>query len=294
MSSYSAEAPGHSLLVLGGIRSGKSRLAEAMFGESEPVRYIATSPDPADDESWAARLAVHQERRPAAWHTEEIGAEPQTLAGLLAEAKPDEVILVDDLGGWLNAILQAGGDWSDPTLADPAIDELAGAVRACPARLVLVGPEVGLTVAPATEAGRTFADANGTLNQKVAEACDAVALAVAGQLAWLRGGPPVTEPGARRPFTVDTVKASATEMPEDLAMPELQPGMDLPMPDEEASVEAVDRLATLDFPGTGLGRLVPVIRFAAAAQAVPDPRPWQSPRVLLLRGDHFGGAAAGD
>jgi adenosyl cobinamide kinase/adenosyl cobinamide phosphate guanylyltransferase/NaMN:DMB phosphoribosyltransferase len=284
----------HRVLIVGGIRSGKSRLAEELLGDVDPVRYIATSPDPGDDESWAARLAVHRERRPATWHTEEIGAEPQALAGLLADAKPDEVVLVDDLGGWLNALLQAGGDWSDPTTADAAIDELAGAVRACPARLVLVGPEVGLTVAPATEAGRTFADANGTLNQKVAEACDAVALAVAGQLAWLRGGPPVTDPGARRPFTVDTVKASRTEVPADLSMPDLQPGMDLPMPDEQASVDAVDRLSTLDFAGTGLGRLVPLIRFAAATQAVTDPRPWQSPRVLLLRGDHFGGAAAGD
>ena len=46
--------------------------------------------------------------------------------------------------------------------------------------LVLVSPEVGLTVVPATEAGRRFADALGELNQRLAAACDRVVLVVAG------------------------------------------------------------------------------------------------------------------
>jgi adenosylcobinamide kinase/adenosylcobinamide-phosphate guanylyltransferase len=47
--------------------------------------------------------------------------------------------------------------------------------------LVLVSPEVGLTVVPATASGRRFADELGTLNQRVAAVCDRVVLVVAGQ-----------------------------------------------------------------------------------------------------------------
>jgi adenosylcobinamide kinase/adenosylcobinamide-phosphate guanylyltransferase len=40
---------------------------------------------------------------------------------------------------------------------------------------------VGLTVVPATESGRRFADQLGSLNQRLAAVCDRVVLVVAGQ-----------------------------------------------------------------------------------------------------------------
>ena len=54
--------------------------------------------------------------------------------------------------------------------------------------LLLVSPETGLSVVPATEAGRRFADALGTLNQRLAAACDRVVLIVAGQPVILKAG----------------------------------------------------------------------------------------------------------
>src|SRR5690606_13262301 len=77
------------------------------------------------------------------------------------------------------------------------------------------------------------------------------------------------------------------------AEPEFKVGMDLPMPDEDAGSAALERLGTLDFAGAGLGHLDRVVRFAAATQSDPVPVPWRSARVLLLHGDHAGGAAAG-
>jgi nicotinate-nucleotide--dimethylbenzimidazole phosphoribosyltransferase len=71
------------------------------------------------------------------------------------------------------------------------------------------------------------------------------------------------------------------------------PGMELPMPAEEAAAEARTRLATLDVSGAGLGELARIVVFAAGAQARPSPLPWRRPRLLLLHGDHAGGAAAG-
>src|SRR6185503_15356158 len=142
------------VLVLGGIRSGKSEFAETLVSTTGPVAYLATAAGAGgDDPAWAARLATHRGRRPRHWSTEEFGADPYGLALRLSAAKPDESLLVDDLGGWLTAVLDLAGDWSDPAAADDAIDALASGVTDCPgALLVLVSPEVGLSVVPATEA----------------------------------------------------------------------------------------------------------------------------------------------
>src|SRR5438477_12102643 len=155
------------VLVLGGIRSGKSALAEALVADVERVRYVATSLVCTEDPDWSKRLAAHRARRPATWSTEEVGDDPDRLATLLTEASDDDVLLVDDLGAWLAAGLAAdrAGDVSS------AIETLVNAIQDCPAeRLVVVAPEVGLSVVPATAAGLAFADASGTLNQRVASA----------------------------------------------------------------------------------------------------------------------------
>ncbi len=54
------------VLVTGGVRSGKSTYAEALFGEEPAVAYVAPGPL-RDDADWAARVARHQERRPEHW-----------------------------------------------------------------------------------------------------------------------------------------------------------------------------------------------------------------------------------
>ncbi len=56
-----------------------------------------------------------------------------------------------------------------------------GAVDGFGGPLVLVSPEVGLSVVPATESGRRFADELGMVNQRLAAQCDRVVLVVAGQ-----------------------------------------------------------------------------------------------------------------
>lgn len=169
-------------LVLGGIRSGKSQWAETAVtraaGDNGPVRYLATGPAADNDPAWARRVGAHQARRPAHWHTVETG---DLVAVLAADPQePGTATLVDDIGGWLTATMDRLDAWTGSPVT-PEVDALVAAVDAFTAPLVLVSPEVGLTVVPATEAGRRFADELGTLNQLLAAVCERVVLVVAGQ-----------------------------------------------------------------------------------------------------------------
>src|SRR4051812_45647172 len=94
-------------LVLGGIRSGKSDLAERLAGgvPDDRVRYLATARDDGTDAEWSARIAAHRDRRPAGWATVEVGAGARALIDALAAVEPDQSVLVDDLGTWLAGAL---------------------------------------------------------------------------------------------------------------------------------------------------------------------------------------------
>lgn len=166
-------------LVLGGIRSGKSRWAEDALAEAlpaqQPVCYLAPGPTGVGDADWAQRVAVHRSRRPANWST----VETDDIASQLRDC-PDTPTLVDDLGAWLTCTLDRHHAWDGGSVAAP-IEAMLAAIGAFGSPLVLVSPEVGLTVVPATASGRRFADELGSLNQRVAELCDRVVLVVAGQ-----------------------------------------------------------------------------------------------------------------
>jgi adenosylcobinamide kinase / adenosylcobinamide-phosphate guanylyltransferase len=165
-------------LVLGGIKSGKSRWAETAIAESlapgEPVRYLATGSVADTDPAWLRRIALHRDRRPGHWSTVESHDIPTHLRQPAAAAT-----LVDDVPGWLTAILDRRGWESGSVSAD--IDELLDAVSSFDPPLVLVSHEVGLTIVAATASGRRFTDELGALNQHLAAVCDRVVLMVAGQ-----------------------------------------------------------------------------------------------------------------
>lgn len=166
-------------LVLGGIRSGKSQWAERSLATEPTVRYIATGNGADDDESWRHRVAEHRHRRPATWQTVETAEVADAL-----RIDPHTATLVDDIGAWLTGVLDRRG-W-DRGPVDSDADDLVAAVAAFAGALTLVSPEVGLTVVPATAAGRRFTDEIGIVNQRLAELCDRVVLVVAGQPMWVK------------------------------------------------------------------------------------------------------------
>lgn len=166
------------VLVTGGVRSGKSHHAESLL--TGPVTYVAPGPT-ADDADWAARIAAHQERRPADWTT----VESHDLVGVLATTPGD--MLVDCLGTWLTAVIDAAHAWEGDSdavhdLVLARTDEVVAALGRCETDVVLVTNEVGLGVVPEHRSGRLFRDLLGLVNQRVAAACDEVHLVVAGRV----------------------------------------------------------------------------------------------------------------
>lgn len=168
------------ILVTGGVRSGKSRHAEALLAGRDQVSYVAPGPVPtADDPDWAARVAEHQARRPAHWRTVETTH--------LADAVFDGgAVLVDCLGTWVTAVVDELDGWSaDPASWRPELDRRVDALLAAVGSsddIVLVTNEVGLGVVPSHASGRLFRDLLGTVNQRVAAVCDEVHLVVAGRV----------------------------------------------------------------------------------------------------------------
>ncbi len=160
-------------LILGGVRSGKSRLAERLASEGAgPVTYIATAT--AGDGEMAARIAAHRTRRPVHWGLVE---EPLHLAAALAaHAAPERCLLVDCLTLWLTNLLLA----EDATLCDREGAALLQVLPTLPGRIILVSNETTLGVMPLGALSRRFCDAAGQLHQDLAPLCDRVILAIAG------------------------------------------------------------------------------------------------------------------
>jgi len=166
----------HRTLVLGGVRSGKSRHAEDLLAAYPAVTYVATGGTRDGDVEWAQRIALHRERRPGSWTT----LETDDVATALADAT--QPLLVDCLGTWLTARLDAHKVWEGADLAPvhADIDDLLIAWRACEVPVVAVSNEVGSGVVPASASGRLFRDMLGIINSRVAAESESVALVVAG------------------------------------------------------------------------------------------------------------------
>jgi adenosylcobinamide kinase / adenosylcobinamide-phosphate guanylyltransferase len=162
-------------LVLGGARSGKSKLAESLARNEK--HYIATAQ--AFDAEMAQRIAQHQTQRGQGWVTHEEQFDlPQKLAEIDAAGR---FILVDCLTLWLSNLILADRDWQRPT------KELCDALQRVAGDVVLVSNEVGLSIVPENKLGRLFRDAQGIVNQRVAAVADHVVFVAAGLPLVLKG-----------------------------------------------------------------------------------------------------------
>jgi len=169
-------------LILGGIRSGKSKLAESLAIKSGlPVTYIATAT--ALDDEMRDRIALHRLHRPADWHTLE---EPIALAQALKDhAANGHCILVECLTLWLTNLICNN---QQRLLQEKT--QLIELVPQLPGTIIFVSNEVGLGVIPSGQLSRQYCDEIGLIHQALANLCDNVTLCVAGLPHSIKGDSP--------------------------------------------------------------------------------------------------------
>ena len=160
-------------LILGGARSGKSRLALTLAGQDVPKAFVATG-EPGDEEM-AARIRKHRQDRDPSWETHEIPIEVSDW--LKNKGVLYKTVVIDCLTLWLSNLLHRG--LQEPQVLS-SIDELVRSARMVPGTVVLVSNEVGLGIVPGDAVTRKFRDLAGAMNQRVAAAADAVHVSVSG------------------------------------------------------------------------------------------------------------------
>jgi adenosylcobinamide kinase / adenosylcobinamide-phosphate guanylyltransferase len=165
------------VLVLGGVRSGKTAFAEglALGSGLQPV-YLATAS--AGDEEMARRIEAHRRARPEGWTTIE---EPLDLLPVLGrEAAPTRILLVDCLTLWITNLMVAGLDVEDRASA------FLRTAQTWRGPVILVSNEVGLGGIAGDAMSRRFADHAGQLHQGLAKIASEVILVAAGLPVWLK------------------------------------------------------------------------------------------------------------
>ena len=139
-------------LILGGVRSGKSREAlrlAAALPWGERGAFLATAQ--ALDGDMEARIARHRAERPKGWGTLE---EPfDVVAACESLAGHADVVVLDCLTLWV-ANLLLRGDTGEAILA--AADDFACFIALRRFSLLIVSNEVGAGVHPASDVGLRF------------------------------------------------------------------------------------------------------------------------------------------
>lgn len=161
------------IFLLGGVRSGKSRLAASIAsGIERPVRLIATAR--VEDEEMARRVEEHRNHRPSEWTVVE---EPIDVGRAVVDTPDDDTIVIDCVTLWLSSLMTDRDDEEILGLVDEAIT----AVNRRSGESIVVSNEVGAGVVPMHSLARRFRDMQGGINQRFAQAARSAYLVVAGR-----------------------------------------------------------------------------------------------------------------
>jgi adenosylcobinamide kinase/adenosylcobinamide-phosphate guanylyltransferase len=173
-------------LILGGVKSGKSRFAEqrairwaVQAGHSnESIIYLATAENRQNDVAFSSRIARHIAQRPIAWKTIE---EPLEISNIIAAVSgKGRCVLLECLTLWMSNLLQ------DEDTLSSHIERFCTVFEAYEGEIILVSNETGLGIMPPNALARRYGDELGLLHQRLASLCDEVVLTVAGLPHYLK------------------------------------------------------------------------------------------------------------
>lgn len=169
------------ILITGGARAGKSRLAERLAMQDKRVLFVATAE--ALDDDMARRIAAHRSSRPPEWDTlEEPRRLPKAICRKAAGTNSAyDTIIVDCLTIWVsNLLLLHGGNADAEGRIVDAARKLLLVCKSSDARWIVVTNEVGLGIVPSSSLGRAYRDTLGRVNSLVASHADKVYLMASG------------------------------------------------------------------------------------------------------------------
>lgn len=172
-----------STFILGGARSGKSSYAQQLAQEhGGKVLYVATAT--AGDEEMKTRIENHRAERPSEWQTLEASLNVgEAIERELAE-HPADIVLLDCMTLLAtNVILQLPETASELQASEALnheVDGLLACIKTSNAQWIIVSNEVGLGLVPPYPLGRTYRDALGRANQRIAQCADRTIMMIAG------------------------------------------------------------------------------------------------------------------
>lgn len=193
---------GKLILITGGARSGKSRLAEEMTRQLEAsagngkVIYLATAR--VEDEEMRERILRHQQRRPVRWET--IEEHSRVEAVISKQGGSASVILLDCLAlllsNWLQefscgcSIESISQQELQNNIEKPILERIAKLAETAfhtRSHVIAVTNEVGLGLVPDNPLGRIYRDLLGLSNQILAARADEVYVVWSGISLKLKG-----------------------------------------------------------------------------------------------------------
>ncbi len=158
-------------MVLGGIKSGKSRFALELGEKFPPPRVFMATAEPFNEEM-ARKIEAHRRERGPGWQTVESPVDlPQKLKSLSSVG----VCLIDCLTVWLGNLIYYQKN------VDEYFLEFSKALEKTSFPVIMVSNEVGLSPVSADSQTRFFVEKLGVLNQGIARHCDQVYLLIAGK-----------------------------------------------------------------------------------------------------------------
>ena len=167
-------------LILGGVRSGKSRYAEQLAIESAKklqgkLVYIATSQP--QDKEMQQRVAEHQAQRKLSgedWLTVEENLYLSNTIETLTNA--NTTILIDCLTLWMTNLLCH----SDNQLLETETQKILELLPKLTGNIIFVSNETGLGIVPMDKLTRQFVEKMGLFHQNLASVCEHVDFVVVG------------------------------------------------------------------------------------------------------------------
>ncbi len=164
-------------LILGGMRSGKSKFAENLalknLEKNQKIAYIATAKK-TNNKEMSERIKKHISRRGNEFITYE---EETALSEIIKKcAKNHDIILIDCLTLWLTNLYGEKNIDKNQTISN-----LKNTLKKTQkTQIIMVSNEVGLGIIPTNKLARDFIDITGLLHQDLASICNEVYFIAAG------------------------------------------------------------------------------------------------------------------